>query len=319
MWLGFPSHADLWLDDLPLAQDEVAALARALAGPGDERVRLMVCGDEAEAAARARLDGVAGVEIVRALFGDIWLRDTGPIFRDDGVAAGFRFNGWGGKYALEGDDQVAAQIAAASGAPLAVNDFVLEGGAVDHDGLGTVLTTRQCLLNPNRNPGWTREAAEAALAASLGARKVLWLGDGLRNDHTDGHVDNLARFVAPGVVACPIAWGKADPNADLYDLTARQLADMTDARGGRLQVMRIPSPGWIDGENSAQPAPASHMNFIVANEAVIVPLYDDARAGAFAVDAVQSLFPERKAIGLPSTAILTGGGSFHCITQQEPA
>ena len=319
MWLGFPSHAELWREDLEPAQDEVAALARALAGPGAERVRLMVCGDEAEAAARARLDGVANVEIVRALFGDIWLRDTGPIFRDDGKAAGFRFNGWGGKYEMEGDDQVAAQIAAASGAPLLSNDFVLEGGAIDHDGYGTLLTTRQCLLNPNRNPGWTEAAAEAALAAAMGVRKVLWLGDGLRNDHTDGHVDNLARFVAPGVVACPIAWGRNDPNAALYDETARLLGQMTDARGGALQVMRIPSPGWIDGDSSVEPAPASHMNFIVANEAVIVPLYEDDKAGAFAVDAVQSLFPERKAIGLPSNAILTGGGSFHCITQQEPA
>ena len=317
MWLGFPSHADLWRENLEDAQDEVAALARALAGPGEERVRLMVCGDDAEVAARARLGDVAGVEIVRALFGDIWVRDTGPIFRSDGRAAGFRFNGWGGKYELEGDDQVAAQIAAASGAPLDANSFILEGGAVEHDGLGTLLTTRQCVLNANRNAGWTEEAAGAALGQALGARKVLWLGDGLRNDHTDGHVDNLARFVAPGVVACPIAWGKADPNANLYDQTARHLSQMTDARGGQLQVMRIPSPGWIDGDGG--PAPASHMNFIIANGAVIVPLYDDARAGAFAVDAVQSLFPERKAIGLPSTAILTGGGSFHCITQQEPA
>ena len=317
MWLGFPSHADLWREDLAQAQDEVAALARALAGPGEERVRLMVCGDDAEAAARARLDGVAGVEIVRALFGDIWLRDTGPIFRSDGRAAGFRFNGWGGKYVMEGDDEVAAQIAAASGAPLDANPFILEGGALDHDGLGTVLTTRQCLLNKNRNAGWTEEAAEAALGEALGARKVLWLGDGLRNDHTDGHVDNLARFVAPGVVACPISWGKADPNARLYDETARLLSTMTDARGGALQVMRIPSPGWIDGDGG--PSPASHMNFIIANGAVIVPLYESEKAGAFAVDAVQSLFPERKAIGLPSSAILTGGGSFHCITQQEPA
>jgi agmatine deiminase len=317
MWLGFPSHADLWRENLDDAQDEVAALARALAGPGEERVRLMVCGDDAEVAARARLGDVAGVEIVRALFGDIWVRDTGPIFRSDGRAAGFRFNGWGGKYEMEGDDQVAAQIAAASGAPLAANGFILEGGALDHDGLGTVLTTRQCLLNPNRNAGWTEEAAADALGDALGTRKVLWLGDGLRNDHTDGHVDNLERFVAPGVVACPIAWGKADPNANLYDQTARDLSQMTDARGGQLQVMRIPSPGWIDGDGG--PAPASHMNFIIANGAVIVPLYDDARAGAFAVDAVQSLFPERKAIGLPSNAVLTGGGSFHCITQQEPA
>ena len=317
MWLGFPSHAELWREDLAKAQDEVAALARALAGPGEERVRLMVCGDEAEADAISRLGGVAGIEIVRALFGDIWLRDTGPIFRSDGLAAGFRFNGWGGKYEMDGDDQVAAQIAAASGAPLAANGFILEGGALDHDGLGTVLTTRQCLLNPNRNAGWTEEAAADALADALGARKVLWLGEGLRNDHTDGHVDNLARFVAPGVVACPIAWGKADPNATIYDATARALSQMTDARGGQLQVMRIPSPGWIDGEGG--PAPASHMNFIIANGAVIVPLYESDKAGAFAVDAVQSLFPERKAIGLPSNAILTGGGSFHCITQQEPA
>jgi len=319
MWLGFPSHGDVWKEDLEPAQDEVADLARALAGPGEERVRLMVCGDEAETAARKRLDGVAGVEIVRALFGDIWMRDTGPIFREDGKAAGFRFNGWGGKYEMEGDEEVAAQIAAASGAVLVENDFILEGGSVDHDGWGTILTTRQCVLNPNRNPGWTEEAAEAAFAASMGAKKVLWLGDGLRNDHTDGHVDNLARFVAPGVVACPIAWGRNDPNADLYDETARLLSTMTDARGGQIQVMRIPSPGWIDGESSAQPSPASHMNFIVANRAVIVPLYEDAKAGAFAVDAVQSLFPERKAIGLSSNAILTGGGSFHCITQQEPA
>lgn len=317
MWLGFPSHADLWREDLGQAQDEVAALAIALAGPGEERVRLMVCGDDAEAAARARLDGVAGVEIVRALFGDIWMRDTGPIFRNDGRAAGFRFNGWGGKFEMEGDDQVAAQIAAASGAPLDANPFILEGGALDHDGLGTVLTTRQCLLNTNRNAGWTEAAAEAALGEALGARKVLWLEDGLRNDHTDGHVDNLARFVAPGVVACPIAWGRGDPNANLYDATARALSRMTDARGGQLQVMRIPSPGWIDGDDG--PSPASHMNFIIANGAVIVPLYDDPKAGAFAVDAVQSLFPERKAIGLPSNAVLTGGGSFHCITQQEPA
>jgi agmatine deiminase len=319
MWLGFPSHADLWEDDLAPAQAEVAALARALAGPGGERVRLLVQGDKAEAAARTVLAG-AGVEIVRGLFGDIWLRDTGPIFTLDqtGVAAAaFRFNGWGGKYVLEGDDGVAEQLAAASGAPLTAYEVVLEGGALDHDGFGTVLTTRQCLLNANRNPGWNLAEAEAALTSSLGAKKVLWLGDGLLNDHTDGHVDNLARFVAPGVVACPVSFGRNDPNAALYDETARLLASMTDARGAPLQVMRIASPGFIDdGEGGA--SPASHMNFIIANTAVIAPIYDE-RAGGFALDALAGLFPEREVIGLPSRAILTGGGSFHCITQQEPA
>ncbi len=320
MWLGFPSHAELWLEDLDPAQREVAALAKALAGPGQERVRLLVCGDEAEAAAARLLDGVAGIEIVRALFGDIWLRDTGPIYALDDTtprACGFRFNGWGGKYVLDGDEDVAEQIAAASGAPLQANDFVLEGGALDHDGFGTTLTTRQCLLNPNRNPGWDQDKAEEALKQSLGARKLLWLGDGLANDHTDGHVDNLARFVAPGVVACPVAFGRGDANAQVYDETARRLAAMTDVRGTPLQVLRIASPGFIDdGEGEA--LPASHMNFVIANGAVIAPIYEE-RAGAYALDALASLFPERKVIGLSSTAILTGGGSFHCITQQEPA
>ena len=318
MWVGFPSHAELWQEDLDQAQDEVAALARALAGPGGERVRLMVVGDEAEAAARARL-GDTAVEIVRGQFGDIWLRDTGPIFTETAggaVAAGFKFNGWGGKYQLEGDDIVAEQIAAASGAPLARNAFILEGGALDHDGQGTILTTSQCLLNDNRNGDWDEARAAAALAAALGARKVLWLGDGLLNDHTDGHVDNLARFVAPGVVACPMAFGTDDPNAEVYAETARALAAMTDSRGSPLQVVRIPSPGRILDEDG-EIIPAAHMNFLSANEAVIVPIYTE-ESGAFAVEVISGLFPEREVIGLPSTAILTGGGSFHCISQQEP-
>ena len=320
MWLGFPSHEDLWEDDLAPAQDEVAALARALAGPGAERVRLMVDGDAAHDAARARLDGVPGVELVRGQFGDIWFRDTGPIFFRDGgeiLGAAFRFNGWGGKYELEGDEAVAEQIAAASGYVRREHDFVLEGGAVDFDGFGTALSTRQCLLNPNRNPGWDDAAAEAALGDALGVKKLLWLGDGLRNDHTDGHVDNLARFVAPGVVACPLAFGLNDPNAAVYDDAARRLAGFTDARGANLQVARIPSPGWIE-DDRGQAVPASHMNFIIANEAVIAPTYDE-RAAGFALDALKSLFPERTVIGLPARALLTGGGSFHCISQQEPA
>ena len=316
MWLGFPSHAELWEDDLPAAQGEVAALAKALAGPGGERVRLMTGHPDGEAAARKLLGDVAGIEIVPGRFGDIWLRDTGPIFLSATRAAAFRFNGWGGKYALEFDDTVAAQIGEASGAVLGAHNFILEGGAVDHDGIGTVLTTDQCLLNPNRNPGWTPQVAEQALAGSLGARKVLWLGEGLRNDHTDGHVDNLARFVAPATVACPVAWGRGDPNAEAFDDAARRLASMTDADGTKLKVVRIPSPGWIDGDDG--PVPASHMNFLIANKAVIVPIYAD-KPGEFAVEMLKQLFPDRAVIGLPSTAILTGGGSFHCITQQEPA
>jgi agmatine deiminase len=320
MWLGFPSHAELWEDDLAPAQAEVAALARALAGPGGERVRLMTGSAAGAEEARRLLGQAAEVEIVTGAFGDIWLRDTGPIFarsQQGLVAQGFRFNGWGGKYQLPFDDTVAGQIAAAAGTPLNEFGFILEGGALDHDGEGTVLTTGQCLLNSNRNPDWSQADAEAALAEALGAETVLWLGQGLAGDHTDGHVDNLARFVAPGVVACPVAFGRGDPNADAYDDAARRLAGMTDAAGRRLTVVRIPSPGWIDG-GDGRPAPASHMNFLIANRAVIVPLYED-QASRFAVEALEQLFPGRQVIGLPSRAILTGGGSFHCITQQEPA
>ena len=321
MWLGFPSHEDLWEDDLPQAQEEVAALARALAGPGAERVRLLTGSPAGEADARRLLGDVAGIEIVPGRFGDIWLRDTGPIFAKQGgadIAQGFRFNGWGGKYQLDHDDEVAAQIAQASGVTLNPHDFILEGGAVDHDGAGTVLTTGQCVLNPNRNPGWTQGAAEAAFAQAFGATKTIWLGEGLANDHTDGHVDNLARFVAPGVAVCPVGFGRGDVNIEAYDDAARRLAEATDAQGRKLKVVRIPSPGWIEGAEG-KAAPASHMNFIIANGAVIMPTYGEGQAADLALQALESVFPDRKIIGLPSMAILTGGGSFHCITQQEPA
>lgn len=319
MWVGWPSHAELWEDNLEPARVEVEALVRALAGPGRERVKLMVGKPEALQDARARFAGVVNVEVVDGRFGDIWLRDTGPIFgRGSATAAAFRFNGWGGKYELEHDDTVADQIGHASGVRLTRNDFILEGGAVEHDGRGTILTTRQCVLNPNRNPGWTGEKVEAALAHALGARKVLWLGDGLLNDHTDGHVDNLARFVAPGVVACPIAWGQGDPNDDVYDTVARALSQMTDSTGALLKVLRLPSPGFV-GDEDEKPVPASHMNFLIANGAVIVPTYGDDGAARLACEGLATVFPDREVIALPSIAILSGGGSFHCISQQEPA
>jgi len=319
MWVGWPSHGELWEDNLEPARAEVEALVRALAGPGRETVRLLVGKPEALDDAHARFAGVDGVEIVDGRFGDIWLRDTGPIFgAGSGTAAAFRFNGWGGKYELEYDDTVADQIGAAAGVALDRHDFILEGGALDHDGQGTIVTTRQCLLNPNRNPGWTEAAAGAALTESLGARKVLWLGDGLLNDHTDGHVDNLARFVAPGVVACPIAWGRNDPNDHVYDAVARALSEMTDATGAPLKLLRLPSPGFI-GDEDEKPIPASHMNFLIANGAVIVPDYGNARAVDLVCQGLKTVFPEREIIPLSSIAILSGGGSFHCISQQEPA
>jgi agmatine deiminase len=289
-----------------------------------QKVKVLASGAEAVADARAGLP--SGVDVIEARFGDIWLRDTGPIFAraggpgagTDRIALRFRFNGWGGKYDLPGDTTVGSIVAARSGATVDVHDFVLEGGAVDHDGAGTILTTRQCLLNPNRNPDWTGEAdAEAALKAAFGARKVLWLDDGLANDHTDGHIDNIARFIAPGVVACMEPFGADDPNAEVYGRIASALAAMTDADGRPLEVVSIPSPGLIEGEDG-EAVPASHLNFIIANQVVVVPHYGTASADE-ALRRLSARFPGRRVHGVLSRAVLSGGGSFHCITQQEPA
>jgi agmatine deiminase len=314
IWTAWPSAADLWGEDLDPARAEVAAMIRALydGGAGD-RVRVLAYGREAEASAKLALG--ASAEVLPGAFGDIWFRDIGPIFCREG-ALGFAFNGWGAKYQLPHDAEVAGQVARLAGAALKRFDFILEGGAIEMDGEGTLLTTRQCLLNPNRNADWDEAKAEAALKSALGVEKVLWLDEGLANDHTDGHIDNLARFVAPGRVVCQAPYGDDDPNAEVLDEIALSLAAMKDARGRKLDVVRMPSPGLVVDEDD-DALPASHMNFVIGNSTVVVPIYSD--SGDDAVNALGELFPGRKLIGLSSNAILTGGGSFHCITQQEPA
>ena len=313
VWTAWPSAPELWGGSLELARGEAAAMIRALHDGGKgELVRVLAHGREAEASAKLALAGAG--EIIPARFGDIWLRDTGPIFARGG-ALGFGFNGWGGKYVLAHDEEVSASIARIAKLELTRHAFILEAGAIEMDGEGTLIATRQCLLNANRNSGWDEEIAEANLKAALGVEKVLWLDQGLLNDHTDGHIDNLARFVAPGRVVAQAPWGADDPNAGVLEDIARALAAMKDARGRKLDVIRIPSPGLVKDEDG-DPVPASHMNFIIGNRAVVVPIYTD--SGDDAVNALALLFPDREVIGLSSHALLTGGGSFHCITQQEP-
>ncbi|MGI8705753.1 MAG: agmatine deiminase family protein [Sphingomicrobium sp.] len=311
VWIGFPSDPELWLADLKAAEREVAGFAEAVhAGGKGEQVWLVASHDDAGAAA-ARLAPFATV-IVEP-FGDIWFRDTGPIIVGSGKqrrAQGFRFNGWGGKYQLAGDDSVGERIAARAGFPYTGSDWILEGGAIDHDGSGTVLTTEQCLLNPNRNPRMSLEDVEEALKRDLGFERVIWLGDGLLNDHTDGHVDNLARFVAPGRVAIPTP-AKDDPNEAVFRDAARRL------RSSKLDIVTLPSPGLVTNTDG-DIVPASYMNFYIGNAVVVVPQYGSPNDRA-AIDVVQALFPDRKAVGLRADHILTGGGSFHCISQQVPA
>ena len=214
VWIGFPSHPDLWEEDLDPARAEVAAFARAVhAGGKGERVLLVAADEEAAKAARALAGDAA--QVVVEPFGDIWLRDTAAILTGDGHARGFRFNGWGGKYDLPGDDDIGLRLAARRHIQTETCGWILEGGAIDGDGTGLAVTTEQCLLNPNRNPGLSRADIEARLAEDLGYSEVIWLGDGLMHDHTDGHVDNLARFVAPGKLAIPEP-DDNDPNWLVY-------------------------------------------------------------------------------------------------------
>jgi len=307
VWIGFPSHADLWQEDLAQARDEVATFAHAVHADGaGEKVILVAANDEAAAAART-LAPLA--QVVVEPFGDIWLRDTAAILTRDGVARDFAFNGWGGKYDLPGDDDIGQRLAATRGLAATRHDWVLEGGAIDGDGTGLVVTTEQCLLNPNRNPSLSRAEIERRLADDLGYTRVVWLGDGLLNDHTDGHVDNLARFVGERRLALPHA-AENDPNWRVYQDAADR------ARAAGLEVVTIPSPGRVLRDEEV--IPASYMNFYIGNAAVVVPIYGSEHDAA-GVAGVQALFPGRRTVGLRADAILTGGGSFHCISQQIPA
>ena len=311
VWIGFPSNADAWGEPLAEAQTQIAAFANAVHdGSNGEPVHLIA--GNSDAAVRARDLVENGVIVEQWRIGDIWLRDTGCIIVKDGakrIARDFGFNGWGERFDYPGDKTIGAELAHSAG--LAISDcyWILEGGSIDVDGQGLAVTTTDCLLNPNRNPSHGRPEIEQLLRNDLGIERLLWLGDGLANDHTDGHVDNLARFVASNHLLIPEASDSDDPNRAVYG-KARAKAEAFGCK-----VTALPSVGRFEQDGEA--VPASYMNFYIGNTTVIVPTYrsrhdDNALAG------LAALFPTRKIVGLPADAVLTGGGSFHCSSQQVP-
>ena len=315
---AWPAHAYAWGEHLGAAQREFILFARAFSEP-DAQEPLTILADAAHAAeARAALP--EKVRLLELPYGDIWLRDTAPIFLQGPERVGsvrFRFNGWGEKYIYPHDAELAARLAELQGGPAFRSELICEGGAIDVDGAGTALTTRSCLLNVNRSPRADVRAIEAQLRDALGVEHILWLDEGLANDHTDGHVDNIARFVAPGRVVCMDASGADDPNRAALNAIAEQLRTARDAAGRALEVVRIPSPGRVLGADG-QVVPASYMNFYIGNARVIMPHFDT-RWDEPARAALQALFPEREVIGCRARALLEGGGTFHCMTQQEPS
>lgn len=310
LWIGFPGDRAEWPMALAQAQEQSAAFANTVAN-GGQIVTLLTRSESDYIIACGLVHPT--IEVRLEPFGDIWLRDTGPIglVGSDGTRAfvDFDFNGWGGKYEMLGDEDIGARMAAATGLPCYHVPIIFEGGAVDTDGTGLFVTTEQCLLNRNRNPALDRRQIETLLAGALGLSNMLWLGDGLINDHTDGHVDNLARFVAPATLAVPTATTPDDPNTAIYANAAAR------ASAFGLEVAAMPSVGRyaIDGAI----VPASYMNFCITSHAVIVPQYGTPNDPA-ALAALAPFFPDREIVGLASDAILRGGGSFHCMSQHLP-
>ena len=320
IWTCWPSAADLWETDLEPARGEVAAMINALIKPHNgcaDRVKLLVASDEAYQSASQALPNE--VEIHKIPFGDIWLRDTGPIFgkgeNGENIALCFGFNGWGGKYELPFDNEANQKLALAAKTKSKAVDFVLEGGSIDGNGEGVFLTTTQCLLNKNRNPNLSQLDIEEIMREELGAKQILWLKDGLLNDHTDGHIDNIARFIGPNKIICQSAFGDDDPNRDILNKIYKDLCAMEDLAGNKFEIIRAPSPGKVLNEDG-DIVPASHMNFIIGKGAVVMPHYGTPSADE-ALRVLAEHFPNHKIIGINASAILTGGGSFHCITQQE--
>jgi agmatine deiminase len=316
-WMGWPCDDELWVGELEPVRREFADLVRTIAAY--EPVELLVRDGEAETDAAERLAGV-DVRLHRVAYDDVWLRDSGPIFvaRDGRLRlTNWEFNGWGGKYDAAIDNDVPRRVAGILGTSTVDTGVVLEGGSVDVNGAGCVLTTRQCLLSPRRNAALSERELETLLAAYLGTPRVFWLDRGLEGDHTDGHIDTITRFTDERTIVTVTCTDRADAN---YETTLHNLElvrSLRDAAGVPFRVVTLPLPE-TRVEFDGQRLPLTYANFYIVNGAVVVPTYGDP-SDARALEILRPLFPGRDVRGVPARHLITGGGAFHCVTQQQPA
>ncbi len=323
-WLSWPHSRDNWPTQLEQVRAVWVQMIVELSAV--EQVGLLVNDESAErdVAARLKRAGAAldRVSFLRVPTTDVWMRDYGPTFVTRSTTESplalndWIFNGWGGKYeSYEEDERVAKAIAALLKVPVFAHPVVLEGGSIEVNGAGTCLTTEQCLLNKNRNPNLSRREIEQFLNDVLDAGHVIWLGEGVAGDDTDGHIDDIARFVDPHTVVCIREANSRDENYRRLEENFERLQGATDQDGDKLNIVTLPCPNaiWYDGSR----LPASYANFYIAKDIVLVPVFDDPHDGR-ALGVLRELFPDRKVIGLRCNEVVVGLGAIHCVTQQEP-
>jgi agmatine deiminase len=322
-WTSWPFDDELWEGYLEAVRDDVAGLIATIAR--FEPVWVNVRDEESEMDARARL-GRLGADPERIKFhvirlNDAWFRDNGPLFvrNEAGRVAmtDWAFNAWGEKYSpWDADDAAPARLAKTLGMLRFEVPVVLEGGALELNGQGVCLTTRSCLLSQHRNPEMTQDEYEKVLHRQLGIKHVCWLEGGMKDDHTDGHIDTIVRFANDGTILCSVEEDEADPNHATLFHNLLLLQNMRDHEGNPFDIKVLPTPRkkpTLGGKR----LPLTYANFYIGNGFVVVPTYDDENDER-ALDVIRGCFPDREIVGLPAEGIITGGGAFHCITQQQP-
>ena len=325
-WLTWPKDPETWPGRVPQVQEIFLQMMAALAP--HEVVNLLVddAGMEASVRARCTFAGAGNIHFHQIVTVDSWIRDYGPNFliSEQGTLAynDWTFNAWGNKYEeLKRDNAIPSRLNSVLGAHRFAPGIVLEGGSIEVNGAGVVLTTEQCLLNRNRNPDLSRTEIEQYLKDFLGVAKVLWLGEGIVGDDTDGHIDDIARFVAPNTILCAVEDDPADPNYEILQDNLERLARMTDANGNAFEIVTLPMPGVIAGESTdsrnLDRLPASYANFYIANGVVLTPVFGHAN-DARALEAIERLFPDRQVVGINCEPLVWGMGTIHCLTQQQP-
>ena len=315
-WISWPKNPDTFpAGILPAVERTYVKMVEAL-GRG-EVVHIMVDDSKVETRVRTLVRNTnVSFHHIRTV--DVWVRDYGPTYVSGGRGAAVKwvFNAWGNKYEdLIPDDKAGEEMAISSGLTVVRPGIILEGGSIDANGDGSLLTSEQCLLNPNRNPGTGKKRLEEILGANLGIKNTIWLKSGIEGDDTDGHVDDIARFVGPRMVVAAVEPSRSDSNHEALKENLRRLEESRDQDGKPLEVLEIPMPPKVVASDGR--LPASHLNFYIGNDAVIVPTFGG-ESDRLALECMQEAVPGRDIIGIDCRALVYGLGTLHCATQQIP-